>query len=86
MDMFQMLAQAKALLGTTRKAVRQIGAISSDQRGVSAIEFSLFAGLLSVGLLNTVDLSFYIYKRMELENATQMAGPASYGWIRWASW
>ena len=76
--MFRMQAQEKALLGIARKVARQIEALSSDQRGVSAIEFSLFAGLLSVGLLNTVDLSFYIYKRMELENATQMGAQAAW--------
>ena len=73
-----MQAQAKTLLGIVRALARQIEAIKSDQRGVSAIEFSLFAGMLSVGLLNTVDISLYVYKRMEVENATQMGAQAAW--------
>ena len=55
-----------------RKVSQKIAAIRSDQRGVSAIEFSLFAGLLIFGMLNTADTSIYLYKRMQVENATQM--------------
>jgi len=78
MDMFRMPAQAKTFREIARKVTSQVAAIRSDQRGVSAIEFSLFAGLLSFGLLNTADVSIYIYKRMELENATQMGAQAAW--------
>jgi Flp pilus assembly protein TadG len=44
-----------------------------DVKGTSAIEFSFFAGLLSFALLNTADISIYVYKRMQVENAAQMA-------------
>ena len=50
----------------------------ADVRGTSAIEFSFFAGLLSLALLNVTDVSMYIYKRMELENATQMGAQAAF--------
>jgi Flp pilus assembly protein TadG len=53
-------------------------ALGSDVRGTSAIEFSFFAGLLSLAALNITDISVYIYKRMELENATQMAVQAAF--------
>ena len=53
-------------------------ALGSDARGTSAIEFSFFAGLLSLAILNITDISVYIYKRMELENATQMAAQAAF--------
>jgi Flp pilus assembly protein TadG len=53
-------------------------ALGSDARGTSAIEFSFFAGLLSLAVLNITDISVYIYKRMELENATQMAVQAAF--------
>ena len=72
MGLFKMLAKEKNLLEIFRKRTKKIAAIRSDQRGTSAIEFSLFAGLLSLGLLNTADVSIYIYQRMELENAAQM--------------
>lgn len=61
-----------------RKVMEKFEAIRTDQRGVSAIEFSLFAGMLSLGVLNTADVSIYIYKRMELENATQMGAQAAW--------
>jgi Flp pilus assembly protein TadG len=48
----------------------------SDKRGTSAIELSFFLGLLTFGMLNVADISIYIYKRMELENATQMGAQA----------
>ena len=56
-----------------RQLSNKLAALRSDERGVSAIEFSFFAGLLSFGLLNTADVGIYIYKRMELENAAQTA-------------
>ena len=73
-----MFTPAKTLRDVASNAIRQIEALGPDQRGVSSIEFALFAGLLSVGLLNTVDLSLYIYKRLELENATQMGAQAAW--------
>src|SRR5207342_3113846 len=51
-------------------------AIWADQRGVAAIEFGLFAIFLSVSLANVTDVSIYIYQRMQVENATQVAAQA----------
>jgi Flp pilus assembly protein TadG len=76
--MFRMLAKEKKLLDAVRNVTKKVAVIRSDQRGVSAIEFSFFAGLLSLGLLNTADVSIYIYQRMELENATQMGAQAAW--------
>jgi len=73
-----MLAKEKNLLDIMRKVTDKVAAIRSDQRGVAAIEFSFCAGLLSFGMLNTADVSIYIYKRMELENATQMGAQAAW--------
>jgi Flp pilus assembly protein TadG len=73
-----MLAQAKNILAIMRNATNKVEAIRSDERGVSAIEFSLFAGMLSFGVINTADISIYVYKRMELENATQMGAQAAW--------
>jgi Flp pilus assembly protein TadG len=48
-----------------------------DQRGVAAIEFGVFALLLSVSLANVTDVSIYIYQRMQVENATEVAAQAA---------
>lgn len=47
-----------------------------DTRGVAAIEFALVATLLVVGLLNAVDFGYYMYQRMEVENAAQVGAQA----------
>lgn len=49
----------------------------ADKRGVAAIEFGLFAIFLSAGLANVADASIYIYQRMEVENATEVAAQAA---------
>jgi Flp pilus assembly protein TadG len=53
-------------------------AMWSDRRGVAAIEFGLFVIFLSLGLANVADVSIYIYQRMQVENATQVAAQAAW--------
>lgn len=65
-------------VGMMRKLAEKIAAIRSDQRGASALEFAIFAGTLAFGLLNTADVSIYIYQRMQVENATEMAVQAAW--------
>jgi Flp pilus assembly protein TadG len=50
----------------------------SDRRGVAAIEFGLFVIFLSLGLANVADVSMYIYQRMQVENATEIAAQAAW--------
>ena len=78
MSKFRMLAKEKILLAIASKVTNKIAVIRSDRRGVAAIEFSLFVGMLAFGLLNTADVSIYIYQRMELENAAQMGAQAAW--------
>lgn len=66
------------LRSTALNLYRKSAALSLDQRGTSAIEFAIFAGILCFGLLNTADISIYIYKRMQVENATEMAVRAAW--------
>jgi Flp pilus assembly protein TadG len=73
-----MIAMKKILCGGARSLIDQITALRSDHRGASALEFALFAGILCFGLLNTADISIYIYKRMQVENATEMAVQAAW--------
>ena len=78
MNTFQISVQIKAIFDILRNATRTCDAITSDERGVAAVEFALFAGTLSLALLNAVDVSIYVYKRMELENAAQMGAQAAW--------
>lgn len=48
-----------------------------DKRGVAAIEFGVFAVFLSAALANVTDVSIYIYQRMQVENATEIAVQAA---------
>src|SRR5690349_17236564 len=73
-----MTTMGKNLRRFTRKVTERITALRSDQRGASALEFAIFAGILAFGLLNTADISIYIYKRMQVENATEMAAQAAW--------
>jgi len=49
----------------------------ADQRGVAAIEFGIFSILLFASLANVTDVSIYIYQRMQVENATEVAAQAA---------
>ena len=67
---------------SVRKLALELGArtraIWIDQRGVAAIEFGFFAILLAAALANVTDVSIYVYQRMQVENATQIAAQAAW--------
>ena len=73
-----MLNRKKVRAGAFRKLASRASALKTDERGASALEFAIFAGILAFGLLNTADISIYIYKRMQVENATEMAAQAAW--------
>jgi Flp pilus assembly protein TadG len=73
-----MLRHTKTVVRLATKLTTLCATLRSDQRGASAIEFSFFAGMLSLGLLNTADIAIYVYQRMEVENATQMGAQAAW--------
>ena len=66
-----MMRLNKILIAVFGMAMEKASALKTDERGASALEFAIFAGILSFGLLNTADISIYIYKRMQVENATE---------------
>ena len=68
----------KIVMAAFGKATQKASALKTDERGASALEFAIFAGILAFGLLNTADISIYIYKRMQVENATEMAAQAAW--------
>ena len=76
--MFAISSQVKNVMDIVRHVTSKGEAISSDERGVAAVEFALFAGMLSLAMINAIDVSTYVYKRMELENATQMGAQAAW--------
>ena len=57
---------------------RSIKAISVDRRGVAAIEFGIFVPLLFLALVNVVDVTIYLYQRMQVQNATEVAAQAAW--------
>lgn len=61
-----------------RRLRKSLEALGRDRRGTAAIEFAVFAGFLSVATLNVAEVSVYIFQRMQVENATQMAAQAAW--------
>jgi len=68
----------RVLETSANKLGQKFAALEGDERGASALEFAIFAAVLAFGILNTADVSIYIYKRMQLENATEMAVQAAW--------
>ena len=60
------------------RLARKTRAAWADRRGVAAVEFGIFAVLLATSLANVTDVSIYIYQRMEMENATEIAVQAAF--------
>jgi Flp pilus assembly protein TadG len=55
------------------RLARKTVAAWADQRGVAAVEFGLFSILLFASFANVTDVSIYIYQRMQVETATEVA-------------
>jgi Flp pilus assembly protein TadG len=66
------------MIGLARTMSEKLASLRADKGGTAAIEFGLFVGLLSFSLLNTVDVSVYLYQRMQVENATEMGAQAAF--------
>ena len=49
-----------------------------ETAGAAAIEFALIAMTLALCVMNAADVGLYLYQRMEVENATQMAAQAAW--------
>jgi Flp pilus assembly protein TadG len=63
--------------GLASRLAGKAAAAWADRRGVAAIEFAFFAVFLSIALANVTDVSIYIYQRMQVENATEIAAQAA---------
>jgi Flp pilus assembly protein TadG len=75
--MFQSLARARAIR-LAQRLRESLEALGRDRRGTAAIEFAFFSSFLAVATLNVAEVSVYIFQRMQVENATQMAGQAAW--------
>jgi Flp pilus assembly protein TadG len=58
--------------------IRKLSSLRRDARGTAAIEFAGAGLLLALGLLNAVDFGYYMYQRMEVENAAQVGAQAAW--------
>lgn len=57
---------------------RAISAWRRDMRGAAAVEFALVLTLLAIPILNVVDVGIYVFQRMEVDNAAQVAAQAAW--------
>jgi len=55
-----------------------IGAYLKGRSGAAAAEFALILSLLVLPLLNAFDIGVYVYQRMQLDNAAQVAVQAAW--------
>ena len=60
------------------RPLRRLRAFGRDERGLAAVEFALIAGALSLAVLNAVDVGVYAFKKMEVENSSQMGAQAAW--------
>jgi Flp pilus assembly protein TadG len=49
-----------------------------DVRGLAAIEFALIASFMAMSMLNVVDVSLFLYDRLQVNNATQVGAQAAW--------
>jgi Flp pilus assembly protein TadG len=63
---------------TTASVSKRLRRFGSDARAVAGIEFGITGLLLVGGLLNAVDVGYYAYRRMEVENAAEMGAQAAW--------
>ena len=56
-----------------RKFHRVFRIYCKSRRGAAAAEFALVLSLLTIPILNVVDVGIYVYDRMELDNSAQAA-------------
>jgi Flp pilus assembly protein TadG len=49
-----------------------------NRRGAAAVEFALVTTFLMLAVVNVTDFALYIYQRMEVQNAAQMASQAAW--------
>lgn len=61
--------------------MRRIECFSRETGGAAALELAIWASLLVVPVLNVIDVGLYLFQRVQVENAAQMAATAA--WKVW---
>lgn len=61
----------------SRRAAAE-GCFAADERGAAAVEMALWALIIVLPVMNVIDLGYFLYQRMQLENATKMAAQAAW--------
>ncbi|MDQ6702319.1 MAG: pilus assembly protein [Pseudomonadota bacterium] len=67
-----------ANIRTTASISRKLRLFGAAARGVAGIEFAIIGPLLALGLVNAVDVGYYAYQRMEVENAAEAVAQAAW--------
>jgi Flp pilus assembly protein TadG len=67
-----------ANIGPLAAIFQKLGVLRANARGTAAIEFGVTGLMLVIGLLNAVDVGFYVYKRMEVENSAEAGAQAAW--------
>lgn len=64
---------------------RSVRNFRREQRGAAGVEFALVLTLLTIPILNVVDLALYAWDRMQVDNAAQMAVQAAWATCKLSS-
>lgn len=66
------------MMRAARHLFRRLSRYRQDEKGAAAVEFALVVTLLTVPVLNVIDLAMYAWDRMQLDNAAQMGAQAAW--------
>ncbi|HEY2052278.1 MAG TPA: TadE/TadG family type IV pilus assembly protein [Caulobacteraceae bacterium] len=66
------------MIGLVTELPRIVRRYLADRRGAAAAEFALWTAAFIVPTSSAIDLSFYSYEKMELNNAAQAAAQAAW--------
>lgn len=61
-----------------RRIAQLVARFGRDARATAAIEFGGAASLLIISALNAIDLGYYMYNRLQVENAAQVGAQAAW--------
>jgi len=67
-----------AKMRTMAAVFQKLRMLRANARGIAAIEFAFTGLMLVLGLMNAVDVGFYAYKRMEVENSAEAGTQAAW--------
>jgi Flp pilus assembly protein TadG len=66
------------MVHAARHVFHKLNRYRRDEKGAAAVEFALVVTLLTVPVLNVIDLAMYAWDRMQLDNAAQMGAQAAW--------